>query len=348
MQILKNAVGCGECAFVRDCGGLPSDISIWGCYSECLVKCKTETCDLTCPNNQHLFANRIAEIGGTYTISAPKLNVPSFDLPTYIPKIHNGSSRVAALRVPVVAVSARALLKKTDNALTCRFEKIHEVHRHFRISGRAKCVISCISTDDEVEDMWAGLKYGQLAKEFARLKPAAVIVPNFSFFVDDVPRTHIIYNRKRIAIAARVLSDAGCPVILPLNALTQHDWDFWYSLLQENPDMRYVAKEFQTGLSDPVAARHAIEQLAQLQDRLGRCLHPVAFAGGPFRNTLRSHFNSYTIIESRAFVLSAKRQRVIRLPSGRYRETSSPTAINEPIDELLDWNVRARSEYLDT
>jgi hypothetical protein len=301
---------------------------------------------LTCPNNAELFAERLTEIDGTFSVSAPELNVPLLEFPAYAPKIHNGSGRLRALSVPVAVIPARGLLHKSGNEVSCRFNTLRQVRHHFRISDKTACIISCISTDDDVEAVWDGLKYGCLAEEFARLRAAAVIVPNFSFFIDDVPRVHTLYNRKRICLAARILSDSGCHVIIPLSASTPNDWDFWYALLRENPRMAYVAKEFQTGLCKPTAAKAAIEQLSELQHRLARPLHPVALGGSQFIDSLRLHFERYTIVESRPFLLAAKRQLVVHDLSGRYSEISSPTAPGEPFDALLEQNILARSRRL--
>ena len=341
-QHSKNAVGCDQCAFREDCGGLPEKPSLWGCYSECVVNCDPAACDMTCPNNQHLFVERLAEIEGTFRFSATALAVPATRLPSYVPKIHNGSGRLKPLHVPVAAIPARALIRKSGSSMSCRFTTPGQVRRHFCISSRTAYIISCISVDEEVELFWAGLKHGRLAEELARLKPAAVIVPNFSFFVEDVPRIHTLYNRKRICMAARTLSWAGCPVIVPLNALTRNDWDFWHHFLDENPAMTYVAKEFQTGLSGPDAAIRAINHLAYLQQRLGRPLRPVAFGGSRYVASLRTHFDAWTIVESRAFMMATNRRRAILTESGLYSEEFSPTSPDESTDELLESNIKAR------
>ena len=345
---LKNAVGCAKCAFLSECGGLPeqSPLFEWDCYSECMLNnCNPKDCDLTCPNNQWLFANRLAEIEGTFTFSASALKVPEVQLPSYVTKIHNGSGRLKNLSARVVTIPIRELLRKSGANVSCRFRKPEHVRRYFRLSTPTEYIISCISVDEHVEMVWNGLIYGRLAKEVARLKPAAIIVPNFSFFKDDVPRIHTLYNRKRICMAAHILSEAGCRVIVPLNALTLNDWEFWYELLQENPGMKYVAKEFQTGLSNPASAEQAIKHLSNLQERLGRSLHPVALGAGEYRAILNSHFANYTIVDSRPHMMAIKRRRAFYTSSGSYSEAFSPTAPNETIDELLAANLSERLEW---
>ena len=337
---LKNAVGCEDCVFQRDCGGLSEKSSLFGCYSECIVSCKRATCDLTCPNNPNLFTERLVEIGGTFGSSLPALKAPTIRLPRYITKIHNGSGREKDIEMRVAAIPIRELLCKSGPNVSCRFQDASQVRQYFRLSAQTDYIISCISVDPDVEMVWNGLRYGELAKDIARLKPAAIIVPNFSFFIDDVPRTHTLYNRKRICLAAQILSEVDCRVIVPLNALTAHDWNYWYELLRGNPAMKYVAKEFQTGLSGPSAARQAIEHLSRLQERLGRSLHPVALGAGRYRTIMRTHFDKYTIIDSRPFMAATKRRLMIQAKSGSYSEVFSPTARNESTDNLLEANLR--------
>ena len=243
MHPLNSVVNCDTCAYKQSCGGLIDASSFfWGCYYECATSCDSDRCDYTCPYNhkhhERLFAERLDEIEGTFNVSAINLKAPKIGLPHYVPKIHNRSSRSRCLRWPMVAIPVRALLSKKGRKWVCRFHDPSQLRQHFRLSRQTPYIISCVSHDGDIEVVWDELMYEQFAQKVARLKPAAVIVPNFSFF-NEVPRTHTIYNRKRICLASRTLSDAGCPVILPLSALTTHDWDFWYGVLQENPSTTY-------------------------------------------------------------------------------------------------------------
>lgn len=216
------------------------------------------------------------------------------------------------------------------------------MRQYFCLASGTPFIISCIAPDDEVEMIRDGLKFGNLAREFALLKPAGIIVPNYSFVVDDVPRTHTIYNRKRICIAARLLSDAGCPVILPILALNKHDWDFWSQIIAANPDMVYVAKEFQTGLKARKMSSIAIDGLADLQNQIGRRLHPIAVSGFTHRNQLGARFSGFSILESRAFMLATKRRRAYLSSNSIYSEVDARTQPGETIDALLARNITAR------
>lgn len=340
----QNAIACDQCAFLHDCGGIGARNSLfdWGCYSECVLKCNPANCDLTCPNNPELYGNRLAEIGGTFSAEPYEFRVPDVRLPKYVPKIHNGCARSTPLRETIVAVPARALLRTSGGIVSCRFKNMDQVRRHFCLSARCSIVISCIAEDPEVELVWDGLRFAQLAKQLAHLKPAAIIAPNLSFFVEDVPRIHTLYNRKRIWLAGKTLSDAGCRIILPLSSTTQHDWEFWQRVLEHSPTMIYVAKEFQTGLRERKLAGEAVESLAKLQSRLRRPLHIVAVGGMAVAPALRSHFEHVTVVESRPFVMTHKRRRALATQSGAYSEDRYPTAPSSPLDGLLAWNIKVR------
>ena len=343
----KNAVGCNECAFKLDCGGLEDEASsLWGYFTECVVQSKLTVCDMTCPNNPQLFSDRMRELEGNFRLTSKALKTLVRSLPAYIPKIHNGSGRIQQLSEKIVVVPIHELLTKSGANISCRFTSAEEVRQFFRLSAKTDYIITCISVDADVEMVWEGLKYQGLSESIARLKPVAVITPNFSFFIQDVPRTHTIYNRKRIHMAARYLSDSGCRVILPLSAGNRNDWEIWYRFLIENPKMKYVAKEFQTGLKNPELALQAIQDLSKIQDLLMRPIHPIAFGGEKYSPILKKHFDNFTVIDSRAFMTAVNR-RAISYPLGKYSERFSPTAPGESIDLLLDANIKEKRARYD-
>ena len=194
----KNAVDCSRCAFKLPCGGQEEiELSMSGCFTECIVNCDKNICDLTCPNNPKLFANRMREIDGDFDFSSLPLKVPIRKLPNYIPKIHNGTGRVEKLIDRMVAIPIREILSISGSGsnIACRFNTPEEVREFFCLSAKTNYIISCISDDEDVEMVWKGVKYQRLADAMAKLKPSAIITPNFSFFIYDVPRTHTIYNR---------------------------------------------------------------------------------------------------------------------------------------------------------
>jgi hypothetical protein len=339
-------VGCDACAFFDECGGIPQQ-SIWGCFDHCCSTCQIpQTCDLTCPRHTRLFYDRMGEIGGTFDYVSDPLKVPHIRLPDYVAKIHNGCSRIDPTPESIVALPARELVRKRGFRVSCEYKTPTDVRSAFCLSDKTRFVITCIGEDEDVEAIWQGLRYGRLANDFARIKPAAIVTPNFSFFVDDVPRTHTLYNRKRICLAAQLLSDAGCRVIVPIYALTEQDWAFWFDVLSRNPSMSYIAEEFQTGLSGRREGLLAIRKLAELQSRLDRKFHLVALGARKFTRDIARRFDNYTVLDSRPFMMSHKRRRLKRTTSGRWIEVKSLTARKEPVDHLLQHNIREQRQRI--
>lgn len=340
----KNAVDCGRCVYREVCGGLDQG-TILGCFSQCISNCQDDECDLTCPNNLPLFSGRMAEIDGSFSYSPIQMKLPKVKFPPYVPAIHNGSGRICTVKNRVVAIPLRAVARTTKAGVECRFENSVEMRDRLRIARNSAVVVNCVTHDHEIERVWEGLRYGSFADDLALLHPAAVIVPNYSFFT-DVPRTHTLYNRKRILIAARILSAAGCPVIVHLSSLTPNDWAYWARMLADTPQIRYIAKEFQTGHARRTSGVMEVGCLCRLQQTLGRPLHPIAIGGRAYAPDFRRNFDNYTILDSRPFFLSIYRRRLTKTSTGKYVEAFSPTGAGEPIDDLLAENIRIYEEQL--
>jgi len=281
----------------------------------------------------------MAEINGTFRYAKAGLLEPRLEIPRYASVIPNASGRTAIINKAAVAVPLRSVVRVENNQIHCRYQSREEMNDQLRLSMRTKVIICCVTHDDEIERAWVATRFGRFAQELYKIRPNAVIVPNFSFFT-DVPRTHTLYNRKRSTIVAELLSQADCPVIPHLSALTENDWLYWYELLSDNPNVKFVAKEFQTGLARGDLGERAIERLDRLQQALGRPLHPIAIGGGKYAHKLHHKFDSCTIVDSRPFFRSIYRQRLTRTPFGKYEERSSPTPTGAPIDKLLSYNLR--------
>lgn len=166
-------------------------------------------------------------------------------------------------------------------------------------------------------------------------------LPNFSFF-NDAPRTHSLWNRKRLIVVAKELTEAGMCAIPHLNTLTAADWDFFRDLLNDNPTLRMVAKEFQTG-----ASIQDVEQLSYLQDFVKRPLHPLLIGGARFVSAVTRYFEKFTLIDSTPFMKTLFRKRLSIDPYNDTRKwTPFPTASDQPLDRLLEHNVRAYHDWV--
>jgi hypothetical protein len=140
-------------------------------------------------------------------------------------------------------------------------------------------------------------------------------------------------------MVAEEFSSAGIPVIPHLNALTTSDWDYWATLLRDQPHIHWIAKEFQTGLSIEKQGLDAIRALSRLQERVGRQLHLFAFGGARYGAELAACLGGFTIIDSTPFVKSTKRQRLAETRGRRAKWVKHSLPKETSIDKLLQHNI---------
>lgn len=144
---------------------------------------------------------------------------------------------------------------------------------------------------------------------------------------------------------AEEFSAAGLSIILHLNALTRADWDYWAKLLSDHPQHRYIAKEFQTGLMNPGKSTAALHELAALQEKLGRDLHPFIIGGARLARDLPRYFKDFTIIDSRPWMATIYRQQ-FNLQRGKLISHSHLTGKGEMLDLLLQHNLEQYKQYI--
>lgn len=334
--------GCPTCAFFkRPCGGLEHQQSLFGCFEAC-GSCQhdRETCDYTCPMRPHDFARDWAEVGGldaTCRLMLPRCKQP---LPYYVPMIRHGYSRAELFPVDVVALNTFDVL---DADCKTKDEGAEQLRDRFLVPSFAKTVLVSVNKDRYVEAFWANLN-ASVVQGIRRLGVTCMTTPNFSLF-EDAPRTHQLRNLWRIVRSAENLADGGVTPILHVNALMPDDWAFWHDVLSFSPDVVHVCKEFQTGLRDPRKAQLAVDGLRRLQDRLGRTLHPVVIGGRRMTARFAQYFRNFTVVDSVPFIATQKRKRIIHQPS-YYRQLDEPMALGEPLDVLLQDNVREYGSFV--
>jgi hypothetical protein len=124
-----------------------------------------------------------------------------------------------------------------------------------------------------------------------------------------------------------------------VNALTREDWSMWIGALRENPAVRHVCKEFQTGLRDAQRASEALDGLSRLQDGVGRALHPLIVGGRRVSRTVGERFASFTVVDSVPFLVTMHRKR-ISIDGHVAVQLDNPTSPGESLDILLQDNIR--------
>lgn len=341
-------IGCARCGLLRECGGLDGQHLIWGCFTHSCTSGACEQNDWTCPCRRDVFVDRWREVGGFPFKQKRALRpVVGAALPLYIPLLQHASRRNRPLGVDVAALPT-ALVTRTmrGGAYDAEATSRQELRADFAIGERTRVLLVSVAPDEDLEIYWQQHHRREgFARALSSLGIIGMTVPNFSFF-NDAPRTHTLWNRARMIRVAEALSEAGVPIVLHLNASTAFDWAFWTDLLRCNPGMAYVAKEFQTGNRSPGAGEAALDAVRELQQRIGRTLHPIAIGGAQFVPHLQREFGRFTVVDSQPFMSTMFRRRLNLLCDGTREWKPITTATDEALDDLLTYNVRRYGESL--
>ncbi len=356
--------GCGSCALLSRCGGLTDPNGqhlLWGCFTGCVTPPKTasasdrnrtlplpgecrgpDSCDFTCPMRPD-FVRRMREIGGfdPPTAALRAMSVP--ELPEYVPLIKHRSSRILPVDEDVVAVSLFDVVRMTNGRYGAVVTDGPSLRSRFGLKSSARVLLVGVSEDKPIERYWRYARRDRTAATFSGLDLLGITVPNYSFFL-DAPRSHLLWNWGRMTRVAEDLSAAGVEIVPHLNGLVEETVSLWTKFLVRHDGIRYVAKEFQTGLRSRERGERAIAHLAHIQDAIGRELHPIAVGGAQYADTLARFFARSTIIDATPFIKTVKRQR--RTRGGRSSWEAAPTAADEPIDVLLEENIQRHRAHI--
>lgn len=322
------SIGCRVCQRFAVCGGM--NLANSGFF--CTDACEAGTCRPGCisPKHPERYDYAMAFIGGVGFENLKAIRGP-VELPEVLSVIQHGSvfRHHAAARDVLGGWAAIPLervvrfLKRPLKGQPAWRERYHDGATLRRACGLApdtKLVLCCVAKDRHIEPVWRELYEEGFVDYFRRLNFAAVAVPNFSLF-DRESRHQHEYNRKRSLIVAEVFTRFGIPVVPNFHALAPGDVEFWREFLRARPEIRFLGLEFQTGLGDDLLRAYAtIDELARLQNELGRPLHLVAIGGSRFSDRIASRFASWTMVSSRPFMLAINGRRMIARASGAFGE----------------------------
>jgi hypothetical protein len=283
---------------------LSDNLDLFGCDSAANHKnCKER--GWTCFCNPHLFAERYSEVGGFQADLRGALVVPKVEMmPMYIPTIFHSGSRTETLNLHWAALPLDSVIRKRrDGQFRAVATDARSLRAQFNLADSTKIIVTSVRPDPVIEQFWRYHQSADAPSVLAELGIDAITVPNFSFF-DDCPRPHILYNWSRMLRIAERFSSAGLGTVLHLNALTMADWRRWERILRDHPHVRFVCKEFQTGLRKHDRGEEAYAQLVNLQAQLGRSLHPILIAGRRFLPKLALDFpgSNFTVIDATPFM----------------------------------------------
>ncbi len=342
------ALPCAECVAFPTCGGheLPL-LRNFGCIRKLSNGREVDPDDMN-PLHEDRFWDLWHDVDGLLDFRVGSLiGADSASFPEYIPVLQHEGSRSRPPEVDVVAIPLFQILRnRADGSYGSRFPDGAALRRRFRLRDTTKIVLRGVDDDRKLERFWQFHRAHAVGAGLAKLDLLGVTVPNFSFFT-DATRFQILRNRKRIVLTCERLSNAGVRVIPHLNALTQADWKFWAEFLLEHPEITVVCKEFQTGLKEANAGLRAYREIVDLEQAIGRKLHPILVAGGRhYQDAQRDFPNRFSVLDSTAFMGALARQ-VLADHGERQKWIKKPTQRGEPLDNHFDQNVRGRKLNLE-
>lgn len=309
-----------------------------------------ELCELrgwTCFCNIKRFHERWLDLGESPFLPRPHKQLLPLDttLPLYVPMLRHGSKRSEAFQNPIVALSTFDVLRGRRTGYGTCIPTADELRVRYRLRPDAQVLLVSVAKDRYLEEYWSNRNLHQVPDALARLAPLGITMPNYTSFV-DAPSIHTHWNLRRMRKNAEELSAAGIAVVPHLNARTRDDWDFWATLLEAQPTIRYVCKEFQTGLSRyEVGARH-LWRMDDLQHKLGRALHPILVGGGRFAHVAARYFEKFTIIDSVPFIKTIKRKHGTQITEAHLRWNTNKLPKGASLDSLLEHNSTMYSRVL--
>jgi hypothetical protein len=303
----------------------------------CLDHCcgKPSSCQIVCPNSRE-FAERIREVSGLdlSTLVAAQAVPPA--CPSYLPMLFHGSARAKPISASAVAIP---LYRFFDKAADCRFENPAEVADAFKIAPETKLFLSGVAQDREVERWWKLEARGRIKAiaNLRRLSVAMVTTPNFSLMVDR-PRWDDLHSMRRIVLAFHELISEGQAAALHVNGRTRHDFARWADYVGSHPEVTHIAYEFTTGAKGPARMLQHALWLIELSEASGRRLGLVLRGGTQVVPLLAQHFD-VTFIDGSPFEKAQHREIAMIDSVGKRSWEKRPTAIGEPVDDLLEENI---------
>jgi hypothetical protein len=333
------AATCAGCGLLTECGGQRGQQTLGGCLGGCGSSCGGPgKCDWVCPAKPD-FIDRVREVGGLNTRSAALM--PSSELlslGTYVPIIRHASSRTMPVSAATVALPLEEVVKWRGQSYSVAAGSAGDLRAQFGVRGDANVVLVSVARDRVLERYWACRRKWFIPRQLKELGFTAVTVPNFSAFL-DAPRPHTLWNRRRMEIVAAEFAELGLVVIPHLNSLQVDDWLYWQAFLAEQKHLTYVATEFQTGLRVRDRGELAVVDLARLQDRLGRQLHPLIVGGAAYAADLSRYFADLTFVDSQPFMKAMHRRRGVG--QGQWERAESAD-----VGDLLEANIKAHEAHI--
>ncbi|WP_281821357.1 hypothetical protein [Sphingobium sp. BS19] len=328
------SLGCLGCPEKAICGGQTIDGASFSCLDHCCGS--PATCQIVCPD-AYIYADRVREVKGL-PLDTPRGPLLPVDLlPSYVPMFFHGSALEKTVDAPTIAIP---LYRFFDRNGDCRFEDAQSVREAFKLEATTRILLSGVAQDREVEKWWRLEQLGRIKAigNLRRLGITMVTTPNFSLIVDR-PRWDDLHSMRRIVLAYHELVSEGQPAALHVNGRTETDFARWGDYISDHPEVTHIAYEFTTGARNPSRMMQHTRWLAELSQASSRRLG-LLLRGGSLVSGLLSENFDVSFIDSSPFEKAQHRQIAFLDEQGQRRWDDRRTTTGQPVDELLEENIR--------
>ncbi len=263
-----------SCFLLRICGGLRVKGAAFDCQRFCSHKVGCQ--NRFCFNSPANYAKRVKEIDGFDLHTIPRCEpVDIKRIRGFVPLIHHAYSRKEQFFNEIIAISLYELL---DAKGAPKYFSREDITRNFRISPKAKLVISGIQKDYLLERVWRSPHRNSIIAMLKSIGVAVFTPPNFSVY-NNVPRPENLYNIKRIGIFSQEFLAAGVPTALHINACTDSDYDRYGEFLLTRTEFQAISFDFITGPGYPSRTWWHTRKLIELRNTLERQIQLVLRGG---------------------------------------------------------------------
>src|SRR4029077_20836479 len=335
------SLGCADCYLKRICGGLRVKGGAIDCQRFC---CHRVDCQIVCFNNPANYAKRLKEIGGFELDNIPRCEPVAFGrIRGLAPLVHHAYSRKKELCSEIIALSLYELLDR-DGAP--KYFSREDIAKNFRISPKAKLLISGVHKDRFLERVWRSSHRNSIAVMLKSIGVAAFTPPNFSVY-NNVPRPENLYNIKRICLLSWEFLAAGVPTALHINACTDADYERYVEFLSARTEFQSISFDFITGPGYPSRMGWHIRKLIELRNQVRRQMQLVLRGGTPALPALSGAYSDIVVIDSTPLHTALHRHRMVFGNDGHIKIVENHLPKGTPVDELLSDNVAAAKSQID-
>jgi Domain of unknown function (DUF4417) len=300
-------------------------------------ECDRGRCDLVCLGKPAAYIRAVEEVGGFAAEDIGRLLQYKDELPRYIPVIQHEYGHSDRLDLPWVALPLATVLKWSPEGPRLAADSAIGLRDLFHLGRGTQVLLLGTGKDSPIERYWGVRRVRALPAALAAFGWSLAVAPNYSFFLDD-PRPQHFHNRKRALICIAEWSREGLRVAPYLHGVCAQDYRFWRHFLSDHAEIRIVAKEFQTGAARWDRGVWHLDQIARLQDDLGRELHLIAIGAAQYRFELARRFGAWTIVDSMPFMKAMHRQRAYPRMGRIHWKTEQDGSIASLFkDDAMEW-----------